>query len=256
LLFILISTVTYLAGQALLSVAGLMVGFGTFATLVNQTRAGGGAGPAVVAGGGGMIALIVLGLILWLVCEGLWITGIAFCLGTPPRRGARPLAMTVLIMRSIAAALSIPGLVILLANRGEIDPASGSTAAQNGFNMISGILGIASFIVFLCFLRAVAFLMKSPRLGETCLYLLITSILASVIGCGAVFIGTIVLGVSVGLSAAAKGGAGPGPGLGGGLAFLFGCGAILFLIWLGLAIWYVVTIVRIRGRVGDYLARA
>jgi predicted Zn finger-like uncharacterized protein len=199
-----------------------------------------------------------------LVCFGLTIAGQIFCLSAPDRYGARTLARTSLGLFVGAIIFVILGVILIIAGMAGSAVNFGSDPARmlQGFIMSAGIglvviaLGyialIAQNVVFLLFMRATALAVEARGLAQSIGYLLgvFGALVLTVIGMVAV-----VFSMASGASASRTAKEAENFMAGGG-AMILGCVCLLVILALTYFIWYIVTMVQVRGSIDSYIRRA
>lgn len=199
-----------------------------------------------------------------LVCFGLSIAGQIYCLSAPDRYGARTLARTSLGLFVGAIVFIILGVILIVAGMAGSAANFGSNPARmlQGFIMSAGIglliiaLGyialIAQNVVFLLFMRATALGVEAKGLAQSIGYLLgvFGALVVTVIGMVAV-----VFSLASG-AAASRTGREAEDFMAGGGAMMLGCACLLVILALTYFIWYIVTMVQIRGAIDTFLRRA
>ena len=215
---------------------------------------------------GTMTAALVGGCLLYglLILLGLayvvtTTTGMGFCMGIAPTRKAAGLKGLAIAAFSCAIAyLLIPLFTI----------GGGALLARNGGGCVMipgyglwGLVFLAECICFMLFLRGVAVVMKKDALGQNVLFSMIGNIVYAVVAP----IVPIVLAFAFGMALVSSFAAGPrnvsgavGNAAGTGTAFAVGgglCMILMFLIGLGLFIWYMVLVHQVRSAVSAWLDR-
>jgi hypothetical protein len=208
----------------------------------------------LIALGAGFLVQIGIGVIGYLVFQGLYLAGMIYCTSAPRKHDARTMAQ-------IALGLHVGSLVLFVVlfligfSQGFTQAAGGQPfgqPAEGGVNVlgtimqgISNFLGLAGTITFLLFLRATALGVESPGLAQSISYL---------IGVAVAF-GLCLFGM-MGLTLLAGGGA-PRPGArADGLASMTaGCGCLFIILALTFVIWWLVTLFQVRGAVDRFVRR-
>jgi hypothetical protein len=235
---------TYL-GTIAISLLGCMtlflIGVGGMATMDPDMAMG-----SLMGAGIGFIVLYILMGLGGLATTVLQTTGNGFCMAIPTKEGTgrKPLA--------IATFCCICGVILL-----EL-VTCGAMFAFRGRGQLVGFLpmlvSIGYFVCYMLFLRAVAVAMREPDLAKQCLIYMITvlclAVLMPVLGCLiAMLSGLAMFGVAANTQSP--------EGVAGGMGafFIIGmiCNLILVCIWIGIVIWYIVLIHRVRNAVRDYV---
>ncbi len=141
------------------------------ASLSASSRSGGGGGGAVMAGLAGLGVVLVFSCSMMLAAIVLKLVGHIFCLGSPQRQGARTLAIVTLSL--VGAATLLYFLTILLGfvegglrGTSPLASAGGAHGVASIVNVLSNMISLAGFIVFMFFLRAVALAARGQDLAR------------------------------------------------------------------------------------------
>lgn len=255
---VMIGTWVWLAG-AVLGGLGILLGVvllgGAIATAASQ---GGGLASAGAAG-----ILLLLSIGLYVVCNFaeliLRLIGYGLCMAAPAQRntGLRPLAITAFAL-AVAYTLFYALNMVLSGVTGFMSSLTGrasANAAGTGASLLSGLCAIASFIVFMFFLRSVCNNARARHLASGPMSILIALIVYWVL---AIFL-LVIVGCAGGISAA-KAAQGQSAG---GAAAAMGTWAIILiivvgmlgLVYLGLQVWYIMVLQKIRDAVASYSRR-
>ncbi len=244
------------------SIGSMAGGMPTGGPMTNQQASqlgGQAAGTMTAALVGGCLLYGLMGLVA-LAYLATTMTGMGFCMGVAPTRkaaGLRGLAIT-------AFSLSIAYLIIPLFTLG-----GGALMYRNGGGCVVipgyglwAIVFLAECICFMLFLRGVAVVMKKEGLAQNVLFSMIGNIVYALLApivpvvlafaFGAALIGSFAASGPRNVSAAAGNAAGTGAAfaIGGGI-----CMVLMFLIGLGLSIWYMVLVHQVRSAVSAWLDR-
>jgi hypothetical protein len=224
------------------------------------------------AGIGAHMAFAVFILLLDLGSVGMYITGLAFCMGAPPnkRYPVRGLGMTAFILCASFGLFYLLGYIIVLVSMSD---AITAVSAANpfgfapsmegmGFGLItvglSYIVRLATFIVSLFYMRAVCQAVKKEKMAST-----VVTYMLSVGGfVFASIVITVLMWALVGASFfAATSASSPGAAINSartaGALMLVACGlaCVMGLVYLGLFIWYIVLLFQVKGAVEYYIRR-
>jgi predicted Zn finger-like uncharacterized protein len=223
---------------------------------------------------GSAVVVLLIFLIIYLVGQGLSITGLVFCLGAPSKHGAKMLAITalvlsILVVLSSCGSAAIGGLVsgVSAAQQQAPPPGMGGPNAMstspppsggsNPFTLVSYLLSGAEAIVFLFFLRALALNLRARRLASSAIYIVSGMGISVLLSCGVFCVG-VMTAVGAGASAmsAAKNNQPAAMDntlgvLAGGAIVMLILLAVVGLIWLALTIWNIVLTVQVRAAVSN-----
>jgi hypothetical protein len=228
----------------LLAIAVAILGFGMLlvvgATIFSTAASGGAVTGGFLGLTGGMLAFAgVLGLLM-VTSTVLQYVGQGLCLAVPDRRGAG--------LRGLAIAAFACGVAAFLLNTGGYFVGGRASVGTGG---TGGLLGLASFICWILFLRLVAIEMRGPDVaGRLMSYLIATFVW------GAVIVLCFFIAICGGVMAAA--GTRRGGGAGGVAAYgilMLGLGGVLALAWLGLQVWYIFLMQQVRGLIDRHVSR-
>jgi len=186
-------------------------------------------------------------------------TGLGFCMGIAPTRKAAGLKGLAIAAFSCAIAyLLIP--LFTIGGGALMYRSGGGCVAIPGYGLW-GIVFLAECICFMLFLRGVAVVMKKEGLAQNVLFSMIGNIVFAVVAP----IVPIVLAFALGAAMFSSIASGPrnvsgaaGNFAGTGAAFAIGgglCMILMFLIGLGLFIWYMVLVHQVRSAVSAWLDR-
>jgi hypothetical protein len=116
------------------------------------------------------------------------------------------------------------------------------------------VVFIGYFVCYFLFLRAVAVAMREPGLAkEIVIYLITVPILIVVLpllGCLMAMIGGVAM---LGVAANSNTPQGTAGSVGGMFLLAMICNLVLVCIWIGMFIWYIVIIHKVRNAVRDYV---
>ncbi len=189
----------------------------------------------------------------------LRLIGYGMCMGLPAIRGTslKPLAITAFSLAAAEAAFRLSGC-----GWGFFSGASagmGGVAIMPGggnfMGLIGSLLGLAAFIVFLFFGRSAALQAKDRGLAGTFIAVLIAFCIYYVV----MVVGSFGLGVALGVSAVSAAtartpsGAAATIGTFGVIAMILG--GLLFVAYLGMEIWYIFVLQRLRDDVQRRLSK-
>lgn len=268
--FILWAIVAAIGGGIAVACA-MFIGIGaTFGALMGggAAPAGPGAGPgpggaagAAAVGGIGIVIVGILAIGLLLGVSGAIIAGKVFCLNVPARNEARRYAMISLVLSISGLALSALAFIVgmIMGAAGAINPMAligggGSSALIGILDLIGGIVGVGSHVTFVMFMRLVAEEIRKRSLAQSLLTLIIV---ISVSG-GCLILSRIIalVGVAGGGAAAAAGNPAIGFGAMGGAGMASGAlGCIFAITAIASVIWFIVSLVQVRGAVLQYNRR-
>jgi hypothetical protein len=250
------SGVGYFLAAAYTFVGSILVVFcGSFVVAAAGAGAAGGGGggrpnfQAAGAMGAGFVALMVIYLGGFLATLVLQLVGQIFCLAAPEYRGARTLAKLSLGLYVTYLAAQVANWVVSFAGAGLAGANPMGMGAASGLSMVVSIIGglvslaYAGVLVFL--LRSLALALREEGLARNAIYFFIYFIVCFVF---------LILGIVVFVMAMAKGlgdaAAGQGPG---NMMAGMGIGVVLIcldlLLFLGLLIWYIITLSMTRGAI-------
>jgi hypothetical protein len=224
-----------------------------------------GVSPAALAGGKGFFVMtIILGL-LGAANKGLETFGHFLGMAVPNKPGSslKPLSVTTFALMAAAAGMTaVSGLLgpILGVQGGTFTnpmAAAGAGIVVAALNLIGLLCYFIGGILFILYLRALAIAVKRKDLGKQIQTFLIVA--ASLTGVGIVTMGIsfAVVGAAFFSSAGARGGpsAGAANAAAGGALAMLGIGCIGGLAGLGMAIWYTILMVQVRGAVRSFARR-
>jgi hypothetical protein len=249
---------------------GVLIGVTGAASMSSARTSGQAVGdPSAAATGFGVIALMALVFVIGLASNVLRLAGHGFCMAVPPKRGSaiKGLAVATFALAVGQIVCSYLGNVVSwvsgagFAGTGiRVNPALGlgGSGAAIGLALLGMAAGIASYIVFLFFLRSVAFAVRQPDLARTIRTFLIA--VASALGATIVAYGLMIalVGAAV-VSSFGGGGRAPNQAAAGALGgvmilfMVFGC--VFVVAGLGLFVWYIVILHQVRGAIDRYLRR-
>lgn len=257
---VMIGTWVWIGGTVLGGLGGML---GIVLVWGALTTGGGQAGLASL-GAGGVVLLASIGVyyagaFVELV---LRLTGYGLCMAVPPKRDSalRPLAITAFALAVVYVLFSLLQIVV----SGFSGFASGLSGGQrmnvagNALNGVGLLCAIASFIVYMFFLRSVCNNVRARQLAGKPIAVFVAFICYWV---AAIFI-IIVLACAGGATLAKAmqsqsqpGGGNPATSIGVWfIVFLIVLG-MLVLVYLGLQVWYVMVLQKIRDAVASYRRR-
>lgn len=223
--------------------AGTMLLLG--GAMLNSFTGGGGLsdGGAAGAGATAILGIIFFGLfgVLLIVGALMQVVGQGICMMVPSKRGGalKGLAIAAFACACAALLINVGGSVV------------GGYSGRNYGGGLSSLLNAASFICWLLFLRGAAIETRDPDLGSRFLICLISFVVfyfVAVLG--------IVIAVCAGVAAAgnaATGGSGAASGAM--VVVMIILGGLVVLGYLGLMIWYVLLMQRLRADIARHLSR-
>jgi hypothetical protein len=223
----------YFVAVAVLVCAGFVVGASLLGAAASSAQ-GGQPAAGAAAGAGFGVVLALLGALVILAAEGLWIAGLAFCAGAPPKEGAKTLATVSLGLAVLSLLLALAGGGLGMAQGGAAPArpfgAGAGGGAGNVITNVAGLVNLAQMFVFLFFLRALALALREDGMAQGIFMLIIVAgvTLLSFIGMFAI----LFIGVQ--------------PIVGG----VFGC--LGLVLGLTTFVWYIVVLFRVRSAVGRY----
>jgi hypothetical protein len=204
----------------------------------------------------GLTIVMVFAVLLSLVVQGVQITGYGLCLAAPPKNRAKGLAMATLGLSLGALLVILIGEV--LATVSGVAAAGTQAVTSGGFASIVLQFGVLFWLgavfIFLLFLRSISNLVGALGLAQSLLYL---TILAGLLLLGLLTMTILIAILTLTLSAAA----GPSgvtdtsaaaPGL---TTAVGGCCCINGVLGLATLIWYMISLMQVRGAITTYLIR-
>jgi hypothetical protein len=222
-----------------------LIGVGGLSTMDPDVAMG-----SVAGAGIGLIILYIaigLGELAALVLQ---TTGHGFCMAIPNKQGTgrKPLAIATFccICGMIVLQLMSCGAMFAFRGRGQV--------VGQLVSLLPLAVFIGYFFCYLLFLRAVAVAMREPDLGKQLLIFMIVvpclAVLMPVLFCVLAMIGGVA---TLGVAANANSPQGTAGSVG--AFFILGaiCELIYVAIWIGIYIWYVVLVHRVRNAVRNYV---
>jgi predicted Zn finger-like uncharacterized protein len=245
LTFYLISIFVFLGGMVLLFLVALIT--------VGMSAASG----SLSAAGGGAVLFGVLGLLIGLAARGLWTAGMVLCMFVP-NKPETPLRLLGILSMSLCGAnllfwllASFVGVldtgVAFFGGAAPITYGSEIGVATVVLEILALLCGVAWFIVFILFLRAVATDLRQYELASTLMKYLISVAVAVVLEPVLFLVGAVISG---GLMSSPSAGGGAAGGL---LLVLVLCASAVANICLG--IWHIVLVFQVRGVVDRRVKR-
>jgi hypothetical protein len=221
----------------------------------------------------GLVVLVVLPWVTELVWGGLTLTGHVFTIPAPAAHGAKTLAIVSLCLAgwnilSLVGTLLLGGLnsMMMMSSGGPgvgpgvgpgAGPGAGGGPNVGGFLLLPGILTWPAYIiVFLFCIRSLSQALKKQGLAKSSIYLMILNGVGFVMPCVAfciLFIGA--MGAASAAVNARNQGAAAGAFAGVGILAII-LYAIVFLVWLGAYIWYLVLLFQMRSAISERVERA
>jgi hypothetical protein len=223
----------------------------------------GNSGGDIAQGGAGLV-LMVVGLAAYALCNFaevvLRLVGYGLCMAVPPKRdtGLKPLAITAFALAAAHALFSlVGGFVSGFANG--LSSSFGQRSGGMPGGMLSGAnsllvwaLAIASFVVFIIFLRSVTLAVRARHLSNGPITVLIVFACFYVLGG---FIGGILVFAAFGsafLALSSKTADGAATTMGAMAVIAIIVLALLGLVYMGLQVWFVMVLQKIRDAVDAY----
>lgn len=191
----------------------------------------------------------------------LRLIGYGLCMAVPAQRrgGLKPLALTAFILSAVTIAFSLLNIAISgfsgfnsfnsLNKNGHMD------VAGSGIGLLGGLCALASFVVYLFFLRSVCTAVRARELSSKPISVLIafvcfwviSIVLMIIIGCaGAATLGSALQSQSSNKAVTS---------LGIWMVLLIAFGCIAVLAFMGLYVWYILILQKIRDAVASYRRR-
>ncbi|MGH9677909.1 MAG: hypothetical protein ACRD36_12465, partial [Candidatus Acidiferrum sp.] len=188
------------------------------------------------------------------------------CMAVPNKPGTslRTLAVTTFGLVIAGTGLSVLSTILGFlmgfgpAAFGAFGATAGSGAgaiAAIGANLLGGLCGIAAFITFILFLRAVAVAVRRKELGKSLFTFLMVTVGGGAFVAIALIAAVAVTGLGVWSAGNAGPSAGPGAALAGGMIMFVGLFCLGLVFGLALFIWYIILLLRTRAAVDSYLRR-
>jgi hypothetical protein len=210
--------------------------------------------------GAGVIILGITGVIYGLCTLAeliLRVIGYGMCMAVPSLRGTglRPLAITSFSLAAAEAAFAAFGFIWGLVGGIGVLGSPLMLSGGNVLGVIGGVLGLAGFIVFLFFGRSVAAQVKDRGLASNLLSLVIVFAVYYVVRWAAVcglFFGFFGTMFNAATSRTASGAAAT-IGTFGVIAMVLG--GLMFVAYLGMEVWYIFVLARLRDGVQRRLAK-
>jgi predicted Zn finger-like uncharacterized protein len=237
---------------------GVLLGF----VLVGSALfAGGGQTGLSSLGTGGIILLLSVGFYyLCLFAElVLRLTGYGLCMAVPPRRdsGLKPLAITAFASAAAYVVFSILNLAVsgFTGFATSVSTRSGGNAAGSGLALMGWMCAVASFIVYLFFLRSLCNNVRARDQASKPITVLIAFVCYWVV---ASFIGGIMLcagGLTFFKAMQSQSASSAANSMGVWLIIFLVVLCLLVLVYLGMQVWYVMVLQKIRDAVASYRRR-
>ncbi|HEY7312518.1 MAG TPA: hypothetical protein VH643_24350 [Gemmataceae bacterium] len=206
--------------------------------------------------------LLLLSIGLYYLCTFgdlvLRMVGYGLCMAVPPKRdtGLRPLAITAFALEGAYAlfwllhtALSgFSSFATSMTSRPRVD-------AAGGLSVLSILCGIASFIVFMFFLRSVCNNVRARDQANKPIAVFIGFIIYWVVCVFMVAIMICAGGATLGMALQSKSGSNAAASMGAWLIIFLVVLSMLGLVYLGMKVWYVMVLRNIRDAVASYRRR-
>jgi hypothetical protein len=242
---------------------GLLLMGSTLLTMI--TNAGVGRQPTtgqVHTVGAGVVVLGITAVIFGLCSLAeliLRVIGYGMCMAAPSTRGSshKPLAVTAFSLAAAEAAFRLFGCAWGAVGGASVG-AGGLGLVPVGGNIMSGLaglLGLAAFIVFLFFGRSVAGRVKDRGLGSSLLTVLIVFAVYHVLEWVASFALAFGLFASIFSAASSRTASGVAATIGTFGVIVMILGGIMFITYLGMEVWYIFVLQRLRDGVQRRLAK-
>jgi hypothetical protein len=212
-------------------------------------------------GAGGILLLVSVGIYYLGAFAELVVRliGYGLCMAAPAQRntGLRPLAITAF---SLAIAYAVFSVLTIVVNgftgfTSSLTGRASGNAAGTGLNILSVLCAIASFVVFMFFLRSVCNNARARHLAGSPIGVLIAFVLYWVLTIFIVIIVACAGGVGAGLAAQSQSAGGALKTMGTWLMVLLAVVFLLGLVYLGLQVWYIMVLQKIRDAVASYRRR-
>jgi predicted Zn finger-like uncharacterized protein len=254
-----------IGGQVVLGVA-LVIGlllcgimWASFTSEINAAalRPGGATGAGMQTGIVALIAMLILPYATMFLWGGLSITGHIFTIFSPPKHGAKVLAIIALCLAGWnfltligAFALDSAALFGLVYGRGMVGRSGGG-----GFLIMPAFITWPAYmIVFLFCIRSLAQAMKNEALAKNSVFLMIMVGVSWVVTCLMPCI--MIIGAMGATNAALQSNnpnAAVGAAQGVGIVFMV-CLVVVGLLWLGSYVWYLIHLCQVRGSINQHLS--
>jgi hypothetical protein len=157
-----------------------IISLGTIATMAVGVQAAqgqleGARGSAVLVG----LILMLGSIAVSFVAPGLGITGGILCCWVPSRTGAKPLVITSMALDSAGLVLPIISIIVVGAGTALGGYAGGAAGGMAGlvFALLSPFCTLAGFILFMLFLRQLAYFLDESGAGDEAMAIIIHSLL-------------------------------------------------------------------------------
>lgn len=248
-------------GMMLLLVGGLAFSAAQGAAAGRPNNAAAGAAAGML--GGACLFLAVVGL-LGLAEVVLRLLGYGICMQVPSRRGspARGLCIAAFSCACAATLLNLVGGFMGGFGSG-FSNAGGSTAVAmaamgfgNFFGWISNLCTLAGWVLWIFFLRCICQDLRNKEVAGRVLTVFIAQMAFGVVATILVVMMLFVIGFTAFSVGQANSGASAARAIGGGMIAFMVLMGVVFLGWIGLYIWYVLTMQSVREVVDRYLARS
>jgi hypothetical protein len=204
--------------------------------------------------------LLVISVVLFYLCTFgelvLRLIGYGLCMAVPPRResGLRPLAITAFALAAAYALFTalnfaVSGFAVFttsLAGR------SGSNAAGTGLNLLAGLCAIASFIVYLFFLRSVCNNVRARDQASKPIAVLIAFVCYWVVVVMVIVLLSCAGGFAIASAVQSQSGSSAATSMGAWMIISIVVAALAVLVYLGMNVWYVMVLQKIRDAVASY----
>ncbi len=247
-----------LYGIAILG-GGLLFALGavTFANMMGGGPGGAPPNPGGAVGimGGVCILIAILGL-MGLAQVILQVTGYGICMQVPGRQSAaRGLCIGAFTCMIVGLLISWGGGFLVGASGGPRSPLSGLGIGNIAGN-IGNLVQFVAWTLWIFCLRSICYDIRAKELANRILTIYFSMV-------GFTFIAFLLLfgiGFAIGFSLAAGGGpaaGGPNPAttLSGGIIAVFVLAVFLFLGWIGIYVWYLLTLQEIRQSLDRFISR-
>jgi hypothetical protein len=189
----------------------------------------------------------------------LRLVGYGLCMAVPPRRdtGLKPLAITAFSLAAAHVVFSILNLAMsgFYGFASSMTGRSSMSAVGGGMSLVSGLCGLASFIVYLFFLRSVCYNARARELAGSPIKVLIVFI-GFYVGSVLLLVVLICAGVgTAGLAMQSQSSSSAANSLGAWAIIFIIILCLLGLSYVALQVWYVMVLQKIRDAVASYRRR-
>jgi predicted Zn finger-like uncharacterized protein len=235
-------------GSILVVICGSFVAGAAAGAAAAGKQAGG--APNVAALGAGFLVVMGLYLLGLLAAIVLHVVGLIYCLAAPEYRSGRVLAKVALGLFAGYLAATVVGMVLAFVEVGlvGVNPAGmfQTTGLRLGLSIAGNLASLGHAGVLIFFFRSLALALREEGLARNAVYFFVYYIAFFVFA----VVGTLVLVLTL---AKEMGDVLRGPPAGGGFGASMGVviavSCILFILGMGMVIWYIITLVMTRGAI-------